>query len=79
MSDASPPRPPSFSGADTSGCALSHSKLSGNHQHQIKCTQLLAVIENFRAPVNNAYAINTLMLLTVIPHLLTVDIWLMTQ
>jgi hypothetical protein len=56
MLDAPPPHPPSSSGAETSGHAFSCStKLPGNHQHQIKHTQLLAVVENSRAPVNNAH------------------------
>jgi hypothetical protein len=56
MPDNSPPRPPSSSGADTSGRALSCSKLSGNRQRQIKRAQLLAVVEKSCAPVNNAHA-----------------------
>jgi hypothetical protein len=56
MSDAPPPHPHSSSGADTPGCALSCSKLLGNHQRQIKHAQLLAGVENSCAPVNNARA-----------------------
>ncbi len=36
------PRPSASAGTETSGCALSCSKLLGNHQHQLKLAQLMA-------------------------------------
>ncbi len=64
MLDAPPSSPTFYLWRCRTWLHIKCSKLSGHHQHQIKHTQLFAVVENSRALVNNARSQKSIALAT---------------